>query len=559
MAAYNFRISYVKGNENARADALSRKPEYLQSKTHESRAILKQYGDVLVHNKLQLTATSGVNYDTIKDIIKTEYSTDATAKRILAIPDNPERGFTIENGFIHFHGKLYIPSSLAKDYVTEQHELPAHGHQGITRTFARIRREVYFPKMRTIVENVVGNCDTCIRNKAARHAPYGQLKTLELPTQPWKSIAWEFVVKLPLSKDPVTQKEYDSILVVTDRLIKFAHMIPFCETWTADDLAYMFMRNIVSIHGVPDEIISDRDKIFTSKFWSTLTVLLGVKRKLSTAFHPQTDGQTERLNQTMEAYLRCYINYRQDNWVKLLPLAQFAYNTSETETTKVTPAYANFGFNPLAYKSPLPQDANTDETIKDITEIKELQEQLSLDLQFIALRTASYYNESRSMGSTLKKGDKVYLLRRNIQTKRLSDKLDHKKLGPFKIEKVVGPINYRLKIPYTMNIHPVFYISLLELALPGAPDAPVTEIEPVNPNAIYDVETILDCKCVRGKIKYLIKWLDYPHSENTWELKKDLSCPEKLKAFHQRYPDLPKKDPKDSRKKKGRNYPVRSN
>ncbi|APA11524.1 hypothetical protein SS1G_04937 [Sclerotinia sclerotiorum 1980 UF-70] len=286
MATYNFRISYVKGNENARANALNRKPKYLQNKTHESHTILKQDNDALVHNKPQLAATSGVNYDTIKDIIKTEYSTDATAKKILAIPDNPERGFTIEDGFIHFHDKLYIPSNLAKDYVTEQHELPAHGHQGIIRTFARIRREVYFPKMRTIAENVVGNCDICIRNKAAQYAPYGQLKTPELPTQLWKSIAWDFVVKLPLSKDPVTQKEYDSILVVTDRLTKFAHMIPFCETWTADGLAYIFMRNIVSIHGVPDEIISDRDKLFTSKFWSTLMALLGIKRKLSTAFHP---------------------------------------------------------------------------------------------------------------------------------------------------------------------------------------------------------------------------------------------------------------------------------
>ncbi|EDO03203.1 hypothetical protein SS1G_05683 [Sclerotinia sclerotiorum 1980 UF-70] len=136
------------------------------------------------------------------------------------------------------------------------------------------------------------------------------------------------------------------------------------------------------------------------------------------------------------------------------------------------------------------------------------------------------------------------------QTKRPSDKLDHKKLGPFKIDKVVGPVNYRIKLLYTMNIHPIFHISLLEPAPSGAPDAPITEIEPVNPDVIYDVETILDCKYVRGKIKYLIKWLDYPHSENTWELKKDLSCPEKLEAFHQRYPDLPKKDPKNSERKR---------
>ena len=123
------------------------------------------------------------------------------------------------------------------------------------------------------------------------------------------------------------------------------------------------------------------------------------------------------------------------------------------------------------------------------------------------------------MEPTLKKGDKVYLLRRNIKTKRPSDKLDHKKLGLFKIEKVLGLVNYRLSLSKTMNIHPIFHISLLELAPPGAPKAPVIEIDPVNPNAEYKVETILDCQYIKKKVKYLIKWKNYPHSENTWEPK----------------------------------------
>ncbi|CCD46815.1 hypothetical protein BofuT4_P115210.1 [Botrytis cinerea T4] len=181
---------------------------------------------------------------------------------------------------------------MTKEFVTEQHGLPAHGHQGIARTFARIREISYFPRMRTIVEEVVGNCDTCIRNKSSRHAPYGQLQTPDMPSQPWKSITWDFVVKLPLSKDPTTGIEYDAILNIVDRLTKFAYMIPFKETWDAEQLAYVFLRVIVSIHGVPDEIISDRDKLFTSKFWTTLLALMGIKRKLSTSFHPQTDAIT---------------------------------------------------------------------------------------------------------------------------------------------------------------------------------------------------------------------------------------------------------------------------
>jgi hypothetical protein len=550
LANYNIRISYVKGNENARADALSRKPEYTENKTHESHAILRQDGDSLVPNTHQLAATSAIQDDYVKDKVLASYTQDTTAKRNL---EKLEKGFTLEDGILHFYKKIYIPTSIAKEFVQEQHELPAHGHQGIAKTFARLRNISYFPKMRKLVEEIVGKCDTCMRNKSARHAPYGQLKTPNLPSQPWKSIAWDFVVKLPLSRDPITKVEYDSILVITDRLTKFAYMIQFCETWTAEDLAYIFLRIIVSVHGIPNEIISDRDKLFTSKFWETLMALTGIKRKLSTAFHPQTDGQTERLNQTMEQYLRCYINYKQDNWVELLPLAQFAYNTSETDTTKVTPAYANFGFTPVAYQTPLAQETNADEAIKKVNELKDLHEQLSLDLQFIALRTAAYYNKSRSMEPTLKEGDKVYLIRRNIKTKRPSDKLDHKKLGPFKIDEVIGTVNYKLKLPDTMGIHPVFHISLLEPAPEGTPDAPQDKIELEDPDTGYDVEAILDCKYVRNKIKYLIKWLDYSHTENTWEPKENLNCPEKLEAFHQRYPDLPRKPPDRPAKKDRKN------
>ncbi|RAL58494.1 hypothetical protein DID88_005198 [Monilinia fructigena] len=500
MANYNFKISYVKGSENARADALSRKPEYQENKSYESYAIFKKEGESLVYNAPQLAATHILEDNHLRIKIQSHYDKDATAIRIRK---TIEPGFTIENETIYFHGKVYIPSQMTKEFVTEQHGLPAHGHQGIARTFARIREISYFPRMRTIVEEVVGNCDTCIRNKSSRHAPYGQLQTPDMPSQPWKSITWDFVVKLPLSKDPTTGIEYDAILNVVDRLTKFAYMIPFKETWDAEQLAYVFLRGIVSIHGVPDEIISDRDKLFTSKFWTTLLALMGIKRKLSTSFHPQTDGQTERTNQTMEAYLRCYVNYRQDNWVELLPMAQFAYNTSETETTKITPARANFGFNPQAYKIPIPQEVNAESAIVQVEQLKDLQEQLALDLRFISSRTAAYYNTKRSMEPTLKEGDKVYLLRRNIETKRPSNKLDHRKLGPFKIDKVIGTVNYRLKLPDTMNIHPVFHISLLEPAPPGAPNAPFTEIEPVNPNAIYDVETILDCKYIRNKVKYI--------------------------------------------------------
>ena len=539
LATYNFRISYVKGTENARADALSRKPEYLSNKTHESRAILRTDQDSLVFNGAQVAATSSLSEDQWTERIKEQYARDAMGKEQLKSPRGDFR--VSPTGLLLFLGRAYVPTNLRKELVTHEHGLPAHGHQGVRKTLERISRIYYFPGIRNMVKEVIRNCDTCIRNKAARHAPYGQLKSPDTPPEPWKSIAMDFVVKLPLSRESWTGHEYDSILVITDRLTKYAYMVPYNESSTAETLSQVFLRTIIANHGTPREIISDRDKLFTSKFWTTLMALLGTKRKLSSAFHPQTDGQTERINQTMEAYLRCYVNYKQNNWVELLPLAQYSYNSAESEGTGVTPFFANYGYTPNAYEAPLIDSAFAQGAKIKVEELKTLHRELASDIKFIARRAAMYYDQKRSMGPELKKGDKVYLLRKNVQTKRPSHKLDHKKLGPFTIGEVVGPVNYRLQLPTTMEIHPVFHISLLEPAPPGAPPAPKTEVQQLDPGKEYEVETVLDCQLIRGKIKYLIKWKDYPHSENSWEPKRNLNCSEKLEEFHRQNPGHPQK------------------
>jgi hypothetical protein len=540
LATLNFRISYVKGTDNARADALSRKPEYLSNKTHPSHTILREDGDSLVLNQRELAATAAVSTAFFEERIREAYPGDpVVAQQEKSLGGNFSR---TDSGLLAFEGRVYVPTGIRTRFVEGFHGLPAHGHQGIAKTLSRLSREYYFPGMRGVVKKVVGGCDTCIRNKAARHAPYGLMKSPATPPKPWKSIALDFVVKLPLSKDPITKVDYDSICVITDRFTKYAYMVPFLETNDADDMAQVFLRTIFANHGTPDEVISDRDKLFTSKFWKTFVSLLGIKQKISTAFHPQTDAQTERINQTMETYLRCYVNYRQDNWVQLLPLAQFAYNSADQETTGVSPFYANYGYNPTAYNPIVTGQGSAHEALLLTDEVKELHKELASDIQFIAQKSAIYYDKKRSVGPTLKEGDRVYLLRKNIQTKRPSDKLDHKKLGPFKIAEVKGPVNFRLALPKTMKIHPVFHISLLEPAPPGAPPAPITEIQPVNPEAEYEVETILDCQYKHGKVKYLIKWLGYPQSENTWEPRSNLRCPELLASFHQRNPGRSRRD-----------------
>ena len=301
----------------------------------------------------------------------------------------------------------------------------------------------------------------------------------------------DFIVKLPPSKEPLTGVVYDSILVIVDRLTKFAYFVLYIEALTAEQLADTILRIVVAQHGMPEEFLTDRDKLFTSTFWQSLMNLMGVYHKMSTSYHPQTDGQTERINQIVEQYLRCYIDYGQTNWVKLLPMAQFAYNSSFQETIKMTPFEANYSYCPAAYHEPKTGARHAHFTEVDAQLIKNTLRQLTLDVQFFAERNAHYYNTRRFEGPQLKRGDKVYLSRRNIKTTRPSDKLDYKKIGPFEVLEQISNINFRLKLPKHMRINPVFHILLLEPAPANTPTiAPELDLD--QEIIEYKVEDIIE-------------------------------------------------------------------
>ena len=175
---------------------------------------------------------------------------------------------------------------MRREFVREQHSLPAHGHQGITKTLERLERDYYFPSMRNIVEKTVLECDLCIKSKLPRHLPYGLVKVFPPAGKAWKLIALDFIVKLPPSTEPITGTIYDAILVVTCRLTKYRHFVLYKESSNARELVYTFLKVIVSQHGLLEEIILNRDKLFTFKFWKLLMAQLGTNHKLSIAFYP---------------------------------------------------------------------------------------------------------------------------------------------------------------------------------------------------------------------------------------------------------------------------------
>src|SRR5207302_5145348 len=202
-----------------------------------------------------------------------------------------------------YNNKLYVPNypELRLYLLQQNHESPAAGHPGRAKTYELLSRKYFWPKMHDDVARFVKNCHQCQRSRTSRHAPYGLLKSLTIPQLPWKELSMDFVTGLPWSN------WCDAIWVVVDRLTKMRHFVPCRTTTSAEDLAELFLTNIWRLHGLPDGIVSDRGPQFASSFWKLLCSKLGIQPRLSTAFHPETDGQTERMNAIMEQYLRSYI------------------------------------------------------------------------------------------------------------------------------------------------------------------------------------------------------------------------------------------------------------
>ncbi len=201
-----------------------------------------------------------------------------------------------------------MPEIVRTELISRHGDDPLAGHFGIDKTRKLIARKYYWPTLCRDVEAYVTGCDVCLASKSVRHKPYGNLQSLPMPTHRWKDLSMDFVTGLPVSTN-WKGETYDSILVIVDRLTKMVHYEPFKVTIDTPALAEVIIEAVVRHHGLPDSIVSDRGSVFISKFWSSLCYFLGIKRRLSTAFHPQTDGQTKRQNSTMEAYLRAFVNF----------------------------------------------------------------------------------------------------------------------------------------------------------------------------------------------------------------------------------------------------------
>jgi len=447
--------------------------------------------------------------------------------------------------FLTFNKRIYIPNigDSRLKIIRARHDSNLAGHPGISKTIELISRDYVWIGLRKDVELYVSGCIVCQRTKPSHAAPSGLLKTLEVPSLPWSEISMDFIEQLPESDG------HNSILVVVDRLTKWAIFIPTHTSLTSGKLADLLFRMVFSLHGLPTHITSDRGSKFVSKLWRYLMGQLGVNLRLSTAYHPQTDGQTERVNQVLEQYLRVFTSYNQDDWSALLAQASFAYNNSIHSAIKSTPFYANFGYHPRWIDELKPTSASEVPEAKRIAEsIIEIHETCAANIAEANASYSKYYDAKRKEAPNYQVGDKVMLSMENIRTRRPMKKLDVRQAGPYEISEIIGERAVRLKLPKTARIHDVFHVGLLRQfsanQYPGQRTEPQGQLDLEGGTEEYEVSSILDSRLnSRGGVEYLVEWLGYEGSDKhtSWEPSVNVKgAREEVNSFHTRYPDKPR-------------------
>ena len=439
-------------------------------------------------------------------------------------------------GLLRIADKVYVPENpptLAALLIRHIHEQPSTGHPGHNRIVRLLSAHFHLKNLAQRVAKYLKNCPVCC--KLARHTgPPPLLRPLPVPNAPWHDILVDFVGPLPVSD------RYNMIMVVVDRLTKMRHYIPCTAKETnkgtsAPAMAQLFLDHMFRLHGLPETIVSDRGPQFISSFWEYLTASLDIKRKLSTAYHPQTDGQTERANQDLENYLRRYVSWKQDDWARWFSVAEFAANAAPLATTGISPFHAVYGYEPRMDFDILPE---TDSLPLDPSKhhAKRQAEALAMSLkgtwvdlkeaiQTSQARVSSWENEKRK-DPTLAPGDLAYLDTRHLSRGRPTPKLDYRSTGPYKVEAIHGG-SAKVLLPAGSKIHPTVNLSYFRRfdndPLPGqatgaeSPDRVIAGEDPLEDE--FEVTRILDARINRqyrgGQLQFPVAWRGWP-DDPTW-------------------------------------------
>lgn len=616
LSRFNFTIKYRPGSTNVRPDALSRKPEHVPRDMTDDRLQARKkplidpsrfdesFGDIMdtegeggefYVNVMSDTGEplvictlegEGEGYDSedgedtgtdtgihTDDLILRSYSNSSMIADITMAIKNGSRWpkhlkkvmripfaeCYLVNDRAIFRDRVIVPPDDEKtqlELIHRTHASAPGGHPGRDKTLNMMNRTYWWPGLTTAVNTYCKGCLSCSKTKPSRTAPAGFLKPLPLPNAPWRDISVDYVTPLPKSRRGGKGPAYQHVAVVVDRLTKMRHFIP-CEGLTTEELVEKFIDRIYTLHGLPDTIVSDRGVQFVSTFWKQLSDRLGVTLKLSTPYHKQTNGQTERINAEMEQYLRTFVNWAQDDWVDWLALAEFQGNNLQSATTGVSPFFANYGFHPRMGTEPTrppPPDVSPEQR-KQIFKANEIVERFKTVWdKLIALsrqaqdRYEAAANVKRTDAPKYKPGDMVMLNMENYATGRPTAKLSPRFEGPFRVMKADSH-SLELSLPTNMKVTHIVNVSRVkpyEEGLPGqaglATDVKanegmvVTRTDDFVEERRWEFEALLDYQKVEGNWCYQVKWTHHPPD---WQPAANLEgCDELVWKLHDSRPEL---------------------
>jgi hypothetical protein len=514
LSEYNIEIRHIKGTANGRADALSRRPDYDQG----------------VEDNTNITVLPEHLFARTIAVVEPQYCQDEERLKPWIDPHQ----LKCWDDIWYKEGRVVVTEELQGKckIIRAHHNPPVHGHLGINRTTQIVERNYWWPQLQGDVKDYVQGCADCQCHKVNNRPTKAPLRPIypKPEAMPFETIALDFITKLPESQG------YDSILTVTDHdCTKAAIFIPCREEINAEGTAALYIQHIFTHFGLPRKVISDRDPQFVSKFMQEVCCIMGIEWNLSTAYHPRTDGQSERSNQWVETAIRFISDHHQTNWAPYLPIAQFAHNNWPSETTRKSLFFLLMGYHPcadwIASSSPLPQVTRRLEQLK---QAQETVQQLMIKAQqsWVKHRDTPKYKE----------GDQVWLEGKNLRISQPTAKLAPRRHGLFKVLKVLSPVSYQLALPTQWSIHPVFHIDLLTPYRETITHGPNYQCPPpdlVSGEEEYSVEQILDSRKFgrRRRLQYLVKWEGYPDSDNMWVDKDDVFADNKVRKFKTLNPD----------------------
>ncbi len=551
LADFNFRIMYRSGKQNINVDALTRRADVVLRGSEDER-VRYQRITILTSNRMKIAdLEENISEPIYKQILETNRTDEnctllreAIARDETQYEDIKLKNCRTQDEILYDNSQLWVSFNelLQMNLIREMHDQSSVDHFDILRTVKVIKRNYYWSFMRKTIDRYIRNCYICQRSKTSRNKSNGLLQPLSISEQRWQDIAMNFIIDLSDSS------EYNAILTIICRLSKERHYISCItddEDITVEKTAEMLIQWVYWTHDLSSFIVSDRGSQFISILWKFLCKRLSISLRLFIVYHSQIDGQSERVNQNVERYLRFFCSYMQNDWSKWLFMTEFADNNALFSVIFLTLFFMNKNFHPrISFDPDIIEYESTRERLQ-INRTKDISEQMNKTLIFAREALVKTRKQMVNQANKHRKKinyeieSKMFLNERNIVIARLFKKLDDKMLDSFKVTDSVD-FFYKLKLSDTMRIRDVFHSELLRPAvddsLPGQKNELSGSIV-VNNEDEWEIDDILNFRRYQRRLQYRVKWKSYDNDLNWYNADDDefMNAQEVVDDFHTKY------------------------